>query len=441
MGVNRSRALAGALVVLAALASPAQAGKPSQERPGFVGILRSVESRQTPPQIERLVSALVKTPDAVPAFLDIRTRGELPAEPAGEPLPLNTEQEHLLELTAPRLEHRAVIVCVSEQATKRFDEPWRHCALDLLRWHSTASEFPLLVDLIRDEQRRVPQEGPLIEVLQSVLAEVILRDPEFASKLPRMAEQAGPLRGMLVHAVGSSRRSEALPWLAEQLAEPETAMVALQEVSRLAPLAPPNQVVELAAKVRPFLRSTDAGARKHAMRAIAALHDSTAIPRLMLILQHSEGSERKTALLALQELTGLGLPATANAWLGWYREEHRWLEEEATSSLSQLSSDREGEVIAGIRALSQHSLHRERWGTELARLVRNHESSAVRGQACLGLARLGSTVALDDLVSALEDHDSSVRDHALTALRAITELSLPPVAEEWQAALGASKTP
>ena len=54
----------------------------------------------------------------------------------------------------------------------------------------------------------------------------------------------------------------------------------------------------------------------------------------------------------------------------------------------------------------------------------------------MALARLGSEASLPALVAALSDAEQDVRDRAYTALRALTDLSLPPDPAAWEDALG-----
>ena len=90
---------------------------------------------------------------------------------------------------------------------------------------------------------------------------------------------------------------------------------------------------------------------------------------------------------------------------------------------------------------SARTLRRDQLAASVAVPLRDHASPEVRRQACAGLARLGSDVALEDLVRALDDSDAAVREGAVQALRAITGLALPPERGAWLRALEDGRRP
>jgi HEAT repeat protein len=434
-------ALARALVLLGAASVPGEAsGMPvcTQSEDGVAELLRSVEPGIAPAELERLASELARVPRAACSYLAISTAGVLSNDPDQSSQPLTSEQLEVLSLSAPLLEHRSVVLCIEEGAREECGEAWRRAALDLLRWHANVSEVPLLLRLVLDEKGVPPSEGPILDAFQAALVEVLRREPEISSKLDWLAGTAGPMRAKLIHALGTAHKTDALPWIANRLDDADLNMVALREIGRLAKEAAPGPAAVLAAKVRPFLRSTDPGMRVHAIRALAALEDEKCIPRLISIVQTTTGGEQETATSALHDLTGRSFPERGSAWSNWYQDESHWIETYAAATVAQLASPREAEVIAAIRTLSARGLHRSFLATQISRVVCSHPSPTVRGQGCLGLARLGSSSACGALVHALEDSDSGVRHDALTALCSITKLSLPPDAEAWKAALNAN---
>lgn len=404
----------------------------------FVRTLRSVEPNAQAKVLEERATELAKLPDAAASFLEIRAadaRAGADGDPASPPTPLSSEQREVLARVAPRLPRDEVLACIGEGAKTNPDTAWREAALDLLRGHAASSELSLLVDLVRDPQGHLPREGALVDRFQDAFVEIVRRDASVFGRLDWLAETAGPLRESVVHALGIAGDPEALSWLVRRLRDPDLSGVALQEIGRLAPQAAPDRRAALAAVVRPYLRSPQAAARSHAIRAIVALRDSKAVPVLIEILEKGERGERKTALAALRSLTGNHLPDRASDWRQWHAAELAWIEKEAPPVLEELRSENEAEVVAAVRVLAQHGLDRDRLAAGLARLLREHASPAVRGQVCLALERLGSPTGLDELAATLDDPDPAVGGHALKALRSITGLSLPWDARAWRTAV------
>ncbi len=389
----------------------------------------------TPEELELRASELAGRPAAVQAYLAVRINGSLSSSPESHSTPLTHEQVLLLECTGPLLDRGQVIQAVKDGIAGGSGATWDRSALDLLRWHAMSSEVLLLVRLAEGKSDRTSDASARLNSFRTTLAAVMGRDVGAFSALRSVTLVSDPVGIAIIRAAGMAGDPEGLTWLTEQLDEEGLADAALQEIGRLARLATDERAVEIADKVRPFLESENPSRRRHAMRALADMGDAQLIPWLIEVLEGPESGEHKSALAALKELSGRTLPANAAAWRGWYEEELRWWREEAEATFELLASLDEAAVITGIRTISRHSLGHDRLARRVASLVRGHESAFVRGQACLALAHLGSMVAVDDLVHALEDVDEVVRGHALTALRSLTGLSFPLDRSTWEDAL------
>jgi HEAT repeat protein len=420
-------------LVLAALAAiaPAEAGAADE----FASALRGVEPELRGKQLETRAAELALLPGSIAGWLEIQAAGAWPPVGDGAPEPLSAVQNDLLARVAPKLAREEVLLYVAERLGSAPEPAWRGAALDLLHWHGSSAELPLLVDLVKDPDGKLPAEGPLFRGFQDTLVEIVRRDARIYGRFAWISENAPALYPCAVHALGLAGEPEALPYLAGMLENRTVSRVALQEISRLAPRAPQASRAGLADRVRPYLEASDKATRGHAIRALVALRDERAVPDLIAVVEGEDRGGRDAVYAGLRELTGQKLPEQSARWRSWYDEERRWLETDATAELDALGSADEARVVAAIRAISSHGLERDRLADGIVRVLREHPSAAVRAQACLGLERLRSRAGLDALAQALSDSEATVGNQALQALRSITGLDLPWDANAWRAAL------
>ena len=111
-------------------------------------------------------------------------------------------------------------------------------------------------------------------------------------------------------------------------------------------------------------------------------------------------------------------------WVAWHEAEQRWFEEDAPDVLADLASEDDARVLAAVRELASHRLHRDELAEALAELL-GHGTPSVRLCACSALQSLGSPLALPALVRALGDEDEAVARAAWSTLRRMTGLELP----------------
>lgn len=402
--------------------------------------MRSVGSDATESDLDRSSFELARVPGAACRLLELRAAGTWSEGADGEhDVPLSAAQWSLLERAAPLLPRREVVQCIEERLAA-FDGPGRVSALELLRWHATANEVRLLFVLVAEETewtgapRDLPDHGPRYRAFLDALVAVVREDPN-AVRAVDMRRDPLALRRAMLRAVGASRDERGLEWMVGRLADPDLAPVALQEMARIAPWAEREAVAPAARRIRAFLDAPESSSRRHAMRALASLRDAGAVPRLIGLLESPVSGERQCALSALQEVSGLRLPAEPDVWRTWHREEARWLTEDAAESLDRLDSDRDSEVVAAVREISEHGLYRDELSAPLSQVLARAASPSVQREVCLALGRLRSRVAIAELLPALDDSDEVVRGAACAALTAITGIVLPPSRAAWEAAL------
>jgi hypothetical protein len=353
---------------------------------------------------------------------------------AMEPRP--AEEAEALERAGLELERGAVLQHLRTVLPEDPPLSWRRAALELLTQHAAAEDLSLLGELVLDPASGELAADDLVPPFRDALVRVLRRAGADARELHWLADRAAPLRSEVIRAVGESGRSEGLAWLGGELAEPALVAPALREIARLAEGAARHEATEVAPLVRPFVQHAEPGERRHAVRALGVLEDVGAVPLLIdLLEQEGDSGLGRMAHASLQRIAGWKLPPQAGAWRSWYGEQDRWWREQAPLHLEHLTSEDDARVVAAVHALSAQRLFRHEIAQRLAGALGSHPSAAVRGQLCLGLARLGSRSVVDGLVRGLEDEDLGVREHALAALRSITGLGLPPAVDAWEQAL------
>jgi hypothetical protein len=91
-------------------------------------------------------------------------------------------------------------------------------------------------------------------------------------------------------------------------------------------------------------------------------------------------------------------------------------------------------VASAAREIALHPFHGDHFAFDLTVLF-EYESPEIRAFACDCLAQLGSELAIEALLDALEYDVELVHVHAWNALKTITGLDLPPEADDWAKAL------
>lgn len=314
----------------------------------------------------------------------------------------------------------------------------RLVALECLAGCATGREVGTLMRLA------TPAEGApssrLRAALRAALAQTLERDARaFGELVPAWRIAGAALRAELLAAVGERGDPaglELLAWVATFEAE-EFHRGLAETCVRLAPRARTPEAREHLETLCVLLRSEDKVCVQTISIALARARVEAAIPAWIELLASDSRGTRERARRSLEELTGLALGTTGERWLAWHEAECAWFEEEAPRLLSELESDDDARVLAAVRALSTHRLHRDELAEAVEQLL-DHPAPAVRLCACSALQGLGSPLALPALAGALADEDETVARGAWTTLRRLTGLDLPLDEALWRERIAGS---
>lgn len=206
----------------------------------------------------------------------------------------------------------------------------------------------------------------------------------------------------------------------------------LTGIASLAPLASLEEASEAADRVVGLVAEDDVRIALAAAHALGRLRVPESVPVLVEALDREDSTLQRMALTALRDIAGLSLPPSAPAWRTWYAMEIAWREERSPGLVEALAASDAAAAIEAIRALSEHSLFRDRLALSLERALES-ASPEVRGFACDAAKRLGSRFAVPWLVAALDDPEAAVATRAFAALKAITGQDLPEDSAAWAA--------
>lgn len=409
------------------------ARQPAGDFEEFRRMLATLAVTESEEELARAAAQLARLPDAVDAVLEIHSTGVHPG-PDGEPLALTWQETRLLDRTAENLNPVAAVEHVRRELEGAPLHAWNRGALRLLGLHATSTDLHLFTRVLKGEEGVPSQE--LVEPFQDSLTLALRRlgcDPR---ELDWLTQEAESMTSTIARAVGKSGDPEGLVWLAGKLHDPVHRAACLQEIGRLAPLSDRQLAREVSLLVQPFLSSRGESLRRHAIRAVGALRAPSALASLVPMLEAAAtDGERRMVHAALRNISGIELPDQAAAWRRWREEEERWYEQSREALVASLASEEDTLVIAAVHALSAHRLYRGELAPHLVPLLNKHVSPTVRRQVCLGLAQLGSDVALPALIKALRDNDLAVVNEAHVALRRITGCDLPADVKAWRRTL------
>lgn len=236
----------------------------------------------------------------------------------------------------------------------------------------------------------------------------------------------------LALAVGDTRDPQGVALLADILEwHPEQSLLLMSQIQVIGPSPMQSVNLELGRMLAPLLRGDDARLASAALLTLAALRDEALVPRAIELLEGDSEALARDAHSALSRVTGVSFPPVRALWHNWHKGEVEWFSRDSRHAIDHLDSDKNEEIVAAIRELSQHRLYRaelvEALGEALA-----HPSPTIRVHVCRGLQQLGSEAAVPALVLALDDEDEQVRKSAWQALVDLTGLNDPPDAPLWR---------
>jgi HEAT repeat protein len=183
----------------------------------------------------------------------------------------------------------------------------------------------------------------------------------------------------------------------------------------------------------PLLRSEDDDLVKQVCITLGKIKDPACVPDLIETLKMKEenGAVISTAVWALRKISGLGFPPNPDRWERWWISESRKFEQRFEILQSQLQSENDSDVIAAIKELGSLLLWRDEVAESLIPLLW-HDNPQVRLKTCDALRSLNSSIAIEDLITCLEDSDQKVAKAAWSALKTISGRNFPLDFEKWQ---------
>jgi HEAT repeat protein len=198
----------------------------------------------------------------------------------------------------------------------------------------------------------------------------------------------------------------------------ELAFLAIAQVRSLGPSPDEDVNYALLEVVRRRLDLTRPDRSQALVLVMGELSDFESIPLLLDLLEDGGEGMSKSALWALQRMTGLRLPAKAESWRRWLDQELAWKEKERADVLERLESPLRADVVAAVQELARHRYERPFLAARLAETLENRDP-LVRVAACEGLAALASLGQKEALLRAVKDPDSRVAAAAEHALGSI----------------------
>jgi HEAT repeat protein len=195
-------------------------------------------------------------------------------------------------------------------------------------------------------------------------------------------------------------------------------------VPRLSPARDIQVSLEFATWLRGQIDLTRVDWTRAVFNALGALDEGAAIPDLLDSLSSQERPLREAAQAALQRHTRHSLGPDPTRRDAWYQSESSWYDR---GRLAQDVGSRRvpsQDLIASLRAYSQHRLFKSDLAADLLPLLDNPDP-AVRALVCETLEHLGSQRAVRDLIPLLDDPAPNVATAARHALEALVGGNVP----------------
>jgi HEAT repeat protein len=211
------------------------------------------------------------------------------------------------------------------------------------------------------------------------------------------------VRPFVVEAVGDVPLRSSLSDLHAWLEGSDAPYVSiLGAIERIAAASEPPFDPALCAAVRAELEADEDERQSAAARALGALEDEEALPRLIELLESEDSDVRSHSHDALRRITGCAFRGEPARWQSWYALESGWWQTRSEAVLAKLHEAEEAASLAAINELAGRSLGRHRIAAELLPLL-DDERPQVRRMAVVALGQLHSPVAVPALQGLLEE--------------------------------------
>jgi len=366
--------------------------------------------------------------EAIAPLFDILVQERVPrAQPADAGQILSEPQRQLLLGALAQLPPARV----RQELERRLKAPEaasetaiRMAGLRVLSVIGTRADLPALAALAPRAGAELEQDAA--DALRASYAAILRREPsELANGFELLRTSDHPAAKQLLFALGDLRDKRALPVLdACARSVPELA----QQAVALVPLVGASGQSELDQSLAEYLaRRLDPGRiewSRAALRAIGVLDDGSQVPTLLEQLDSQQAGLREAAVGALQQISGLQLSASKEAWLEWYARELKWQTQGREEAQAALAADKDEPVARALAAYAVHKLFRDQLAEDVLPVL-GHESPALRTLACETLARIGSQRALLPLIELFSSDDHALAEAAWRSACALSGKVLP----------------
>jgi hypothetical protein len=295
----------------------------------------------------------------------------------------------------------------------------RMAILSLFGRIGAGPDFGLMIHVGKPDPT-IALEGPARQGFEDAVAAILGRDASAGAELSRWILRSTADVYIPLALAATRRPTEAvLESLADCLGfDRSLDVVLLAQIGRIGEALDQPVSTEVAIDLERCLDEDEPELLREAARAAGRLEDFEAAERLVLLLDHEDGSVREASAWALERMSGRRFRSDVARWNSWLRAELRWFEQEFARLAPRFEQGETAVVLRTLGQVSQHRFQRHRLAQEVE-IALIHDDPVVRRVACVCLARLGSSAVRTGLLDALEDPNESVVSAARAALRSI----------------------
>lgn len=304
--------------------------------------------------------------------------------------------------------------------------------VEFLSWTESSDAVPAIFEVLGRLDGVQLQSQRVERQLQRALATLLEDSPHRYRKLDgQVKELPNSLLAPVVKQAGRNSTAEASSFLSRIARQsPFAERLVLESLARRKATNMEWVSSEFLLIARRAIEQGDPLVRRLGVKALGALRDSESFERIVQLLEHEEGSLHRTALAALQDMSGMRRDWSPARWRQWLEGEERRYEQDAEQAHGIGSADPNTALIA-IRKLATHKLFANRAVESIRRGMR-HANPAVRSLACDGLRELGHPLAIGALVDRLDDANEAVRTSALSSLRTLSGRDFGEERDAWE---------
>lgn len=317
-----------------------------------------------------------------------------------------------------QLPREELLAFLAQLARSTPDDRRRQGALDLLGRLGGRDELRLALEFGEPADPAIPPALELRTALEAALLGICERERGAARTCAGFFPRTLPaLRAVVARVVARAAGEEAAGLLAAQLGSVgvEADALLLLEIGACASRTHGSEDELVLERVRGLLGHPDPRLATLACAALDKLRDHEAVPDLIVLLGDDDPNLRARAHAALRSLTGLALPAEAQAWMEWLDPALAWWDERAEPCRVALVSGSAAEAAAAVQECAGQRLFLGRVAEWLALALVRPETDVVES-ACRALGAIPENAARQALMSALARPEPSVVARARSAL-------------------------